>query len=63
MRCDVPFGTLEVPVVAVTGEGKQELRVEVVDGIGHFRLPSKPSQVHLDPHGMVLARGRKVSLR
>lgn len=63
MRCDVPFGTLEVPVVAVTGEGKQELRVEVVDGIGHFRLPSKPSQVLLDPHGRVLARGRKVSLR
>ena len=57
---DVPFGTFDVPVVAVI-EGKPVERwVNVVDGRGTFELEAPATNVMLDPNGMVLARARKV---
>ena len=59
----VPFGRFDVPVAAMTPAGRQEIWVDVIDGEGSFDLDGPPSKVLLDPNGMVLARGRKVSKR
>lgn len=59
---DLPFGTIDVPVLVRGKDVQHVVMVDVVDGEGRFRsepVEGRP-RVSLDPDGRVLARKRQV---
>ena len=63
---DVPFGTMDVPVVVKTTDGTEHATwATVVDGKATFETAPIPVQgefeVLLDPHGFTLAHSREVT--
>lgn len=62
IAADVPFVTYDVPVRVSRGGRAETVWCKVTDGAGSWTLPPGPKvdRVDLDPHGMLLARERKM---
>ncbi len=62
ITADVPFVTYDVPVRVVRGGKAETVWCKVTDGQGAWTLAAGPKvdRVDLDPHGMLLARARKM---
>ncbi len=63
--CDVPFGTVEVPVRITDKSTKSEttIWVDVVDGEGSFEVQldtAKKPKIELDPDNVMIARARRI---